>query len=194
MPAFTLAARGESACDHSSPLRRVKIEEMVEPGLAWYAVYTRARHEKVVAEELCLRQIECFIPLQERLSRWKDRRKLVQFPLFPGYLFVRTEMQSRRLDILRVPSIVRIIGFNGVPEPIPPAQIEAVKNLVFNEIPMDPHPFIREGDRVRIIRGPLRGVEGLLLEKKNRYTFILSIDLIQQSVGCEIEAADVEKV
>ena len=167
---------------------------MVESGDTWYAVYTRARHEKVVAEELWLRQIESFLPLQERLSTWKDRRKLVQFPLFPGYLFVRTEMQSRRLDVLRVPSIVRIIGFNGVPEPIPAAQIEAVKNLVFNEIPLNPHPFIQAGDRVRIIRGPLRDMEGLLLEKKNRYTFILSIDLIQQSVACEIEATDVEKI
>ena len=175
-------------------LRCVKIEEMVESGDAWYAVYTRARHEKVVAEELWLRQIESFLPLQERLSTWKDRRKLVQFPLFPGYLFVRTEMQSRRVDILRVPSIVRIIGFNGVPEPIPAAQIKAVKCLVFNEIPLNPHPFIHEGDRVRIIRGPLREMEGRLLEKKNRYTFILSIDLIQQSVACEIEAVDVEKL
>ena len=76
----------------------------------------------------------------------------------------------------------------------PDAQIKAVKSLVFNEIPMNPHPFIHEGDRVRIIRGPLREMEGLLLEKKNRYTFILSIDLIQQSVACEIEAADVEKI
>ncbi len=167
---------------------------MVDSELTWYAVYTRSRHEKVVAEELWLRQIESFLPLQERLSRWKDRRKLVQFPLFPGYLFVHTEMRSHRLDILRVPSVVRIIGFNGVPEPIPQAQIEAVKNLVFNKIPLDPHPFIREGDRVRIIRGPLRGLDGLLVEKRNRYTFILSIDLIQQSVACEIEAADVEKV
>ncbi len=167
---------------------------MVESGDTWYAVYTRARHEKVVAEELWLRQIESFLPLQERLSTWKDRRKLVQFPLFPGYLFVRTEMQSRRLDILRVPSVVRIMGFNGVPESIPAAQIDAVKSLVFNEIPMNPHPFIHAGDRVRIIRGPLREMEGLLLEKKNRYTFILSIDLIQQSVACEIEAADVEKI
>ncbi len=170
------------------------IQKMEEAGLDWYAVYTRARHEKVVAEELWLRQIECLLPLQERLSRWKDRRKLVQFPLFPGYLFVRTDMGSRRLDVLKVPSIVRIIGFNGVPERIPNAQIEAVKSLVFNEIPLNPHPFIREGDRARILCGPLRGVEGLLLEKKNRYTFILSIDLIQQSVACEIDAADVEKV
>ena len=167
---------------------------MGESADSWYAVYTRARHEKVVAEELWLRQIESFLPLQERLSTWKDRRKLVQFPLFPGYLFVRTEMQSRGLDVLRVPSVVRIIGFNGVPEPIPAAQIKAVKNLVFNEMPLNPHPFVREGDRVRIIRGPLREMEGLLLEKKNRYTFILSIALIQQSVACQIEAADVEKI
>lgn len=167
---------------------------MDKADLAWYAVYTRARHEKVVAEELWLRQIECFLPLQERLSRWKDRRKLVQFPLFPGYLFVHTDMDTRRLDVLKVPSVVRIVGFRGIPEPIPPSQIETVKSLVFNEIPLDPHPFIREGDRARILRGPLRGIEGLLVEKKNRYTFILSVDLIQQSVACEIEAIDVEKI
>ena len=167
---------------------------MDQSDLAWYAVYTRARHEKVVAEELWLRQIECFLPLQERLSRWKDRRKLVQFPLFPGYLFVHTDMGARRLDVVKVPSVVRIIGFSGVPEPIPSTQIEAVKSLVFSELPLDPYPFIREGDRVRILRGPLREVEGLLLKKRNRYTFILSVDLIQQSVACEIDAADVEKI
>lgn len=160
----------------------------------WYAVYTRSRHEKVAAEELWSKQIECFLPLHERVSKWKDRRKTVQFPLFPGYLFVRVSVLERRLDILRVPSVVRIIGFQGMPEPIPDEQIQAVKSLVFNQMELDPYPYITEGDRVRIVRGPLRGLEGLLLEKKNRYTFVLSIDLIQQSVACEIDAADVEKI
>ncbi len=160
----------------------------------WYAIYTKSRHEKVVAEELWQRQIECFLPLQQRYSKWKDRTKLIQFPLFPGYLFVHVPIRERRLDILKVPSVVRIVGFNQVPEPIPDAQIRAVKNLVFNEMEYDPYPYLSSGDRVRIVRGPLRGVEGILLEKKNRYTFVLSIDLIQQSVACEIDAADVEKV
>lgn len=166
---------------------------MTQADLHWYAVYTKSRHEKVAAEELWQKSIECFLPLQERLSKWKDRRKAVQFPLFPGYLFVRVAITERRLDILKVPSVVRIIGFRGRPEPIPEEQIQGVKTLVFNQMELDPYPYISEGDRVRIVRGPLRGLEGILLEKKNRFTFVLSIDLIQQSVACEIDAADVEK-
>lgn len=160
----------------------------------WYAVYTRPRHEKVTAEELWRRRIECFLPLREVLSKWKDRKKVVQFPLFPGYLFVNTDMSRRRIDILRVPSVVRVVGFNSLPEPIPKEQIQAVKDLVFHQLDFDPYPYLHEGDRVRVTRGPLRGVEGFLLEKKNRYRFVLSIDLIQQSVACEIDAADVEKI
>lgn len=158
----------------------------------WYAVYTRSRHEKVVAEELWKRQIEVFLPLRNVLSKWKDRRKEVQFPLFPGYLFVKVEMDARRLDILRVPSVVRIIGFNNEPASIPSEQIEAVKTLVFSELLYDPYPDMVVGSRVRIKRGPLRGLEGYLVEKKSRYRFVITVDLIQQAVSCEIEAADVE--
>ncbi|MFQ5738566.1 MAG: UpxY family transcription antiterminator [Acidobacteriota bacterium] len=165
---------------------------MSDADLKWYAVYSRSRHEKVVAEALWHKQIECFLPFRETLSKWKDRRKLVQFPLFPGYLFVHVPIRVRKLDILKVPSVVRIIGFNGIPESIPDDQIQAVKTLVFNKMELDPYPYLREGDRVRIVRGPLRGMEGVLVEKKNRFTFVLSIDLIQQSVACEIDAADVE--
>ena len=103
-------------------------------------------------------------------------------------------MRERRLDILKVPSVVRIIGFSGIPEPIPEEQIQAVKTLVFHKMELDPCPYLSAGDRVRIVRGPLRGLEGILIEKKNKYTFVLSVDLIQQSVACEIDAADVEKV
>ena len=160
----------------------------------WYAVYTKARHEKIVAETLWLKQIECFLPLREVLSQWRDRRKLVQFPLFPGYLFVHVPMSERRIDILRVPSVVRIVGYQGVPEPIPEEQVQAVKNLVFSKLHLDPYPYLKQGDRVRIIRGPLRGLEGLLIEKKSKYTFVLSVDLIQQAVSCEISAVDCEKL
>ncbi len=161
---------------------------------AWYAVHTRSRHEKVVAEELCKREIECFLPLAERFSKWKDRRKLVQFPLFPGYLFVLVSMRQRRLDIIKVPSVVRIVGFGNNPEPISKSPIQAVKELVFHKMECDPYPFLVEGTRVRIIRGPLRGLEWTLVEKKKRFTFVLSVDLIQQSVACEIDAVDVEEL
>ena len=118
----------------------------------------------------------------------------MQLPLFPGYLFVHVPIKERRLDILKVPSVVRIVGFNSQPDPIPDEQIQGVKTLVFSTLEFDPYPYLTVGDRVEILRGPLRGLRGVLLEKENRYKFILSVDLIQQSVACEIEAADVEKI
>ncbi len=160
----------------------------------WYAIYTKSRHEKVVAEELWQREIEVFLPLRNVVSKWKDRHKEVQFPLFPGYLFVRTDVQKRRLDILKVPSVVRIIGFNNEPAAVDSGQIEAVKTLVFSKLPYDPFPEMVVGDRVRVRRGPLRGLDGYLIEKKSRFRFVIKVDLIQQAVACEIDAADVEKL
>ena len=168
----------------------------MEPGseARWYAVYTRSRHEKVVAEELVQREIESFLPFREVVSQWKDRRKSVQFPLFPGYLFARFPVRERRIDVLKVPSVVRIIGFNGEPLPIPDEQIQTVKTLVFSTLPYDPHPYVTAGDRVRILRGPLRGLTGFLSEKKTQCRFIVSVDLIQQAVACEVDAMVVEKI
>ncbi len=102
---------------------------MEEPELKWYAVTTRSRHEKVVAEQLWQKEIECFLPLREVLSTWKDRRKKIQLPLFPGYLFVHVPIVERRLNILKVPSVVRIVGFNGESDSIPEVQLQAVKRL-----------------------------------------------------------------
>jgi transcription termination/antitermination protein NusG len=167
---------------------------MQEEPMQWYAVATRSRHEKVVAEQLWQKQIECFLPLKEVMSRWKDRRKKVQFPLFPGYLFVHVPIRSRRLDILKVPSVVRLIGFQGEPEPIPENQIQAVRTLVFSQLPLDPFPYLNEGDLVEIVRGPLRGLTGRLVEKKSKYKFVLAVDLIQQAVACEVDAMDVSKL
>ena len=160
----------------------------------WYAVATRSRHEKAVAEQLWQKDVECFLPLQEILSKWKDRYKKVQLPLFPGYLFVHVPIQERRLDILKVPSVVRIIGFEGQPSPIPEDQLESLKRLVFSTLPYDPYPYLEAGDSVEIIRGSLTGLRGTLLEKKGIYRFILSIDLIQQAVSCEVDACDVVKI
>jgi len=167
---------------------------MAQENLQWYALQTRSRHEKVVAEELWQKKIECFLPLVERKSQWKDRKKLVQFPVFPGYLFVHADIRKNRLDILEVRSVVRLVGFANKPEPIPEHQIQAVREMVFNQMEIDPYPYISAGRRMRIVRGPLRGLEGILIEKTKRFSFVISIDLIQQSVACQIDASDVEPV
>lgn len=102
-----------------------------QPKSDWYAVTTRSRHEKVVAEQLWQKEIECFLPLRDVLSKWKDRRRKVQFPLFPGYLFVNVQMRYRRVDILKVPSVASIVGLNGHPLPIPAEQVDSVKKTGF---------------------------------------------------------------
>ncbi len=117
----------------------------------------------MVAEQLWQKEIECFLPLREVLSTWKDRRKKIQLPLFPGYLFVHVPIVERRLNILKVPSVVRIVGFNGESDSIPEVQLQAVKRLVFSTLPYDPYPYIVEGDRVEIARGPLKGLQGIFI-------------------------------
>jgi len=162
--------------------------------LRWYAVYARSRQEKKVNEELQQKGIETFLPLREILSQWKDRKKRVQVPLFGGYLFVRAVLRQRRVDIMKVSGVVRIVGFDNTPEPIPDEEIQAVQTFLTTTIKYDPYPYLSIGRRVEIRRGALKGLQGILVKKKNRFKFILSVNLIHQSVAVEIDASDVEPV
>lgn len=157
----------------------------------WYAVRTRSRHEKRVRDQLDGRPgVEVFLPLWERWSRWKDRKKKVQFPLFPGYCFARFEYADR-LRILKAFGVVDLVGVSGQPEPIPEVEIEAVRTLVGSTLRYDPHPFLTEGMEVEVVRGPLLGVRGRLIRKDREARLVLSVTLIRQSAAVEIDAADV---
>lgn len=164
------------------------------PREAWYAVYTRSRHERIVAEQLDLKRIECFLPLKNVISHWRDRRKSVELPLFPGYVFVHALIRERRVDILKIPGAVQIIESSDGPAAIPEEQIESVKRLVMSRVAFDPYAEVVRGDRVEIVRGPLQGVCGTLVRKKNIDRFVLSVDLIGKAVMCEIDASDLRKV
>lgn len=165
--------------------------EYVEP--RWYAAYTSANHEKRVAIQLTQRSIEHFLPLYESVRRWKDRRMKLQLPLFPGYVFVRLALRSR-LQLLQVPGVARIVGFNGLPSALREEEIEAIKKSLTCGARAEPHPYLTVGRRVRIVRGPLIGMEGLIVRRKKRIRFIISLELIQRSVAVEIEAADLEHI
>lgn len=162
--------------------------------LHWYAIYTRSRHEKVVLAQLQRKGIETFLPVREVLSQWKDRKRKIELPLFTGYVFARVDMAQRRLDILKVPGVARIVGFNNHPEPIPDEQLDAVQKLVQTTIKYDPYPYVGVGQRVEVRRGALAGIRGILIRKTNQFKFILSVDLVRQSVGLEIDGSDVEPV
>jgi len=159
----------------------------------WYAAYTRAQHEKCVAQQLDERAIVRFLPLYEAVHRWKDRRKRVQLPLFPGYVFVRIPLQNR-LDVLRIPSVVRLVGFNGAPTPLPEEEIEGLRRALNGGLRAEPHHFLQVGRRVRITTGPLAGCEGILKRWKGVLRIVLSIELIQRSILVDIEATSVEPI
>lgn len=158
--------------------------------LHWYALRTRSRHEKRVREQLEARGIEPFLPLAERLRQWKDRRKRVAFPLFPGYCFARFPLSSR-VDVLKTQGVVQILGNQDGPVPVPDAEIDAVRRLVESTLPYDPHPYLREGMPVEVIRGPLAGLRGLLLRKGARARLVIGVTLIHQGASVELDAFDV---
>lgn len=159
----------------------------------WYAAYTCANHEKRVAQQLAERQVDHFLPLYRTVRRWKDRRVQLELPLFPGYVLVRLALCVRS-RVLQVPSVVRLVGFGGLPAALPDDQVEILRIGLDGQSTAVPHPFLAAGCKARIIRGPLAGFEGLLLHRKGHCRFVLSIELIQRSIVVDVDAVDVVPV
>jgi transcription antitermination factor NusG len=162
---------------------------------AWYALYTRSRFEKKLLWELTERSIEVFLPMREILSRWKDRKKRIWIPLFPGYIFVnQINTAENRYRVLNIPGAVRFVCVNGQAEPVPEYQIQAVRRFLEANISIDPYPYVQVGQRVEIIAGPLKGIQGILVQKKGRFRFVLKVDLIQQAISVEVDASDMRPI
>jgi transcription antitermination factor NusG len=161
--------------------------------LSWWALYTRHQHEKVVADVLSAKGFEVFLPLYDSIRRWKDRQKLLSLPLFPCYVFIRGEV-GRCLQVVNTPGVHMILNQGEHFAVIPENEIEAIRRTVEGPFRMEPHPFLRCGDRVRVVCGSLQGVEGILVRKKNQFRLVLSVDMLAKSVAVEIDAADVESV
>jgi transcription antitermination factor NusG len=166
------------------------IETASAADVQWFALWTRSRHEQVVREQLQQKHIESFLPTITRWSRWKDRKKRVAWPLFPGYCFARFNPRQR-LPVLKCTGVVSIISFEGEPAPIPEYEIDGIRHLIESDLAYDPCPLIREGMMVEVMHGPLKGVVGRLLRKNDKARLVLSVDLIGQAVSVEVDAADV---
>lgn len=162
-----------------------------QPEFEWYAIWTRSRHEKQVREQLQQKQFEVFLPTITKWSRWKDRKKQIEWPLFPGYCFVRFD-GVERLPILKCDGVVTIVGNEGHPTPIPAVEIDSIRYLIESELAFDPCPLIKEGMMVEVKAGPLKGVVGRLVRKGSHARLVLSVDLIGQAVSVEVDAADVK--
>ena len=160
--------------------------------MPWFAVWTRSRHEQVVREQLEKQRIDAFLPTIPRWSRWKDRKKKIDWPLFPGYCVARFE-PANTLPILKCTGVVNIVSVEGKPASIPEHELDSIRVLVGSELQYDPCPLIREGMMVEVVHGPLSGVIGRLVRKDaQRARLVLSVDLIGQGVSVEVDAADVK--
>lgn len=158
---------------------------------AWFAIWTRSRHEQVVREQLAAKHIDVFLPTIARWSRWKDRKKKIDWPLFPGYCFARFD-PADPLAVLKCSGVVNIVSFEGKPAPIPEIELDSIRVLVGSELQFDPCPLIREGSMVEVVHGPLKGVVGRLVRKDaSRARLVLSVDLIGQAVSVEVDVSDV---
>ena len=160
-------------------------------GPSWYAIWTRSRHEQVVREQLERKGLEAFLPTITKWSRWKDRKKQIDWPLFPGYCFVRFD-PADTLPILKCTGVVNIVSFDGDIAPIPEHEIAGIRRLIESDLQFDPCPLIREGMMVEVTHGPLKGVVGRLVRKGAHARLILSVDLIGQAVSVEVDASDVK--
>lgn len=153
-------------------------------------VYTRARHEKCVAENCRQRGITVFLPLYQVQRRWKDRRAEVLLPLFPSYVFVHIALADR-LHILGLPGIVSLVSFNNVPAEVPELQIESLKQATTLGR-AEPHVYLGSGRHVRVTTGPLVGLEGIVVEIKNRLHVIVSFEWMARSVAVSLDAEILE--
>jgi transcription antitermination factor NusG len=159
--------------------------------LPWYALRTRPRWEKLVSEALRGKGYHDFLPTYTVRNRWSDRLKRVEVPLFPGYVFCRLDV-VRRLPILVTPGVIDIVGLGKIPEPIPDREIEAIQTIARAGAPAVPWPYLRVGQTVRVTRGALRDMEGILITVKKEFRIVLSVDMLQRSVAVEVDRDCIE--
>lgn len=161
-------------------------ETEYEP-LPWYALRVRSNFERTSSDALQMRGLDTFLPTVKLRRRWSDRVKVIDQPLFPGYVFCRFDSEDR-INVVRAPGVVHVVGAGNEPQPVDPTEIEYVRTVVLAELAAKPHPFLNAGQNVRIDRGPLAGAQGIITAANGTTSLILSISLLQRSIAVEVNA------
>ena len=155
-------------------------------------MYTRHQHEKNVSHILTDKGFEIFLPLYKAVRYWKDRTKILSLPLFPCYVFLRGGLE-RRLDVLRTPGVYEFVSSAGQPSAIPPAEIDAIQRALESGFRLEPHPFLKIGERVRVKCGPLTGLQGILVRKKNLFRLVLCVEMLGKAAAVEVDTSLIER-
>jgi transcription elongation factor/antiterminator RfaH len=161
--------------------------------MAWYALYTKPRHEKKVEQQLTEKGVTAFLPMTKSLRQWKDRRKWVELPLFTGYVFINILLKNK-IEALQTHGVVKIISFGGVPAEIPDWQIEQLKRVISQPETLKLEQYLKEGDAVEVIEGPLKGVKGYLREIRGETRVAILLDGIYQSASFEVQKQFVKRI
>jgi len=170
---------GETLCAH--------------PPQPWYALYTRHQHEKTVSNILENKGFHTFLPLYNVKRRWKDRNKSISLPLFPCYVFLCGDLE-RRLDVLVTPGVNRFVEVAGQPARIAESEIRMIREAIERKARIEPYPFLKSGDWVRVRSGPLEGFEGILVRQKKGSRLVLAVELLGKAAAVEVDLSDVEAV
>jgi len=159
----------------------------------WHALYTRHQHEKVVSDSLAGKGFEVYLPQYRSIHQWKDRQKELSLPLFPNYVFIHGGL-DRMLNIVSTPGVHAVVSWGGRAAEIPSDEIETIRRVVEGPLRVEPHPFLKCGDRVRVKSGPLAGIEGILVRKARGLRLVLTVEILSKSAAVEIEASLVDRV
>ena len=159
----------------------------------WYAAYTYSRHEKRVAEHLQRIGVESYLALYTATRQWNQRRAQVELPLFPGYVFVRIPL-AERVRVLSAPGVAYLVGTRGEPAPLADDEVEPLRDCLSQKLPAEPIAYLSAGSRVRVVAGPLSGLEGVIVRREGGTRFVVSIDLIMRAIAIKIEGFDLELV
>jgi transcription antitermination factor NusG len=160
---------------------------------SWYAVTIKPQHERVVQDGLLQKGLENFLPLYWSVRKWSDRSKKLQLPLFPGYIFCRLD-PSRRVPVLQTPGVRSIVSFGTEIIPIPDEELGRVQQMIASGVAVEPWPYLRDGQRVRVEHGPLAGLEGTLSEVRNTWRVVVGLDLLQRSVAVQLDRSQITPI
>jgi transcriptional antiterminator NusG len=193
---------GRNRVTHESPNESCRGKQVINSAAEpvrldsrWFALWTRSRQEKVAASMLRGAGVQHFLPLKSELRQWSDRKKVVERPLFSGYLFVRMNLsRDNRLQVLKSSGIVGFVGNSSGPAPIPDHQIEQIRTVISEGLECSESPLLEEGDLVRVVRGPLIGLQGRLIQKNSSSRLLISIESINRAVAISVVQEDVEPV
>ncbi len=185
-----MESRNEPALENNESERLYRLPSDFE----WYAIYVQVNHEKEVVKRLEGKEVECFLPVMETWSKRRDRRKKIHLPMFPGYVFVHVLLNSHaNLTIVKTPGAISLLHNSEGPLTIPSYQIENLQTMMRSVEPLQVHPYLKEGDWVQVVRGPLAGCIGILNRADpKRGRLIVSVDIIKKSVSVELDLEDVE--